>query len=235
MAATSAPQGPNGGGQMTALDVDEARQRFNETKAKVCNAWIVSARMPDPDARFRHGLGGGWIFPIVRDLGESYGWHPPWLKAVSTPQEISEMEVVMEWMAWLRRQPLEGDAALKRIMGWAAGIPMQALASREHCAARTITNRINRSLAKIMLRFLATVAVVDPARDDEPRRRRRITSFTEPPVRSRGAGPGIADAPDSLEPGKVWVGGRFYFRGEPYEPEGDVHHLQGNTISARYG
>jgi hypothetical protein len=195
-----------------ALDVYEARQRFLEVKAKICNAWAVLARMPDPDARFRRGLGGGWIFPFVRDPGESYGWHPPWLKAVSAPEEISEMEIVMEWMAWLRRQPLEGDRALKRIIGWAAGIPMAVLAAREHCTARTINNRINGSLAKIMLNFFATAVVIDPVRD-EPRRQ-RITSFTQRPS--------TAAAPDSLEPGKVFVGGRFYFRGVPYDPEGDA-------------
>jgi hypothetical protein len=203
-----------------ALEVDQARQRFDEIKIKVRNAWIVFARLPDPDARFRHGLGGGWIFPVVRDPGESYGWQPPWLKAVSTPKEVSEMETVMEWMAWLRRQ--EGDVALSRLRGWAAGMPISALASREQCSAHTVRNRIDCSLAKIMLAFFSMVAVIDPVRDEEPRRRQRITSFTQPPVRSAGVGPSTADAPDSLEPGKVFVGGRFYFRGAPYDPEGDA-------------
>jgi hypothetical protein len=193
---------------LEAKVAEEGRRCFAEVKAKVRNAWIVFARLPDSDARFRQGLRGGWIFPVVRDPGESYGWQPPWLKAVSTPKEISEMETVMEWMAWLRR--FEGDVALRRVMGWAAGMPMLVLASREQCSARTIANRINRSLAKIMLEFLSVVAVIDPMGDDKPKKRRqRITSFTQPPARSSGSGPSTADAPDFLEPGKVYVGGDF--------------------------
>lgn len=201
------------------LDVAaDARQRFEETKAKVRAAWVVFARIPDLDARFRRGLRGGWIFPIVRDAGESYGWNPPWLRPVASPKEMTEMETVLEWMAWLRRQTGEGDLAIRRIMRWATGTPTMAIAAGEGCTAHTIRNRIDCGIAKVMREFegVAFVVAADPAPEDFPGRRAHDVILSKKP-------PVISDAPDSLLPGKVYIdqdGFGLMFHGARYDSDG---------------
>jgi hypothetical protein len=92
--------------------------------------------------------------------------------------DISHMEIVMEWLAWLRRE--EGDLALRRVIGWARGTPLYVLAHRERRCTRTIENRIDRSMAAILSEFLA-VRIAIPVVDEAPAVLPRITSFTDRP------------------------------------------------------
>lgn len=200
------------------------RERLTKLKLKFAAGLLVYARMPDVDARFRAGLSNGWALPVIREAGAAgeYGRHPPWLKPVASPQEITEMEAVMDWMAWIRRQPYEGDVAIRRIIGWATGTPMSVLGWRERCSERTIANRIDRSVAAVLREFFAVSVDVETV-EELPERRAPVTSFTEPPARGAGPGPATVGAPDSLLPGKIWIAGvGMMFRGERYDPEGDA-------------
>lgn len=189
------------------------RDRLTKLKLTVARGLLVYSRMPDVDARFRAGLRVGWALPVVREAGE-YGYHAVWLKAVASPGEITEMEAVMGWLAWLKRQPEEGDEAVRRIIGWAIGTPMSVLGWRERVSSRTIDNRIDRSLSKVLLEFQAITVDVGTV-EERPERSPRITSFTERPTK--------AASPDSLQPSMVFIDGiGMMFHGERYDPEGDA-------------
>jgi hypothetical protein len=60
-----------------------------------------------------------------------------------------EVAIVFEWLDRIRR--VDGDLAVRRIIGWAAHTPMRVLGKRELCSGRTVANRIDRSLAKLLL------------------------------------------------------------------------------------
>src|ERR1700730_8815938 len=123
--------------------VNEGYQRLVAFKKKVREAVLVYARMPDSDIRFRRRLRANWIFSVVYEQSEHGArYDPPWLKHVASPREITEMEAVMGWLAWLRRQPQEGEVAVKRIIGWATGTPLTTIAWREHRSERTVRSRI---------------------------------------------------------------------------------------------
>jgi Domain of unknown function (DUF6362) len=159
------------------------------------------------DARFRRGLRSGWTLPVVNAASDAYGYSSATARdAYPSPRDISRMEIVMEWLAWLRRE--EGDLALRRVIGWARGTPLYVLAHGERRCARTIENRIDRSMAAILKKFLA-VELALPVMDEAPAVMPRITSFTERPS---------ADAPPEVEPGKVYIAGvGFMYRGARYK------------------
>jgi hypothetical protein len=200
-----------GGADMDEV-AEDGRSRLISMRDTVVRGLVIFSRIADPDAKFRAGLRGSWGFSVVNEAIESYGYNSPWLKHVASPAEITEMEVVLEWIGWLRREPTEGEGAVKRIIAWASGTPMRVLSWREQCSERTIFNRIDSSISKILLEFEAIAVEVENL-DEPPVEERRPTCFTERPSK--------AGSPDSLEPGKVWIAGvGFMFRGARYDPYG---------------
>ena len=188
---------------------NDARQMLAALKQEVRDAWLVFARLPDVDARFRMGLRSGWTLPVVSAASDAYGYSDASARAeYPSPRDISRMEIVMGWLAWLRRE--EGDLALKRIIGWARGTPLYVLAHRERRCTRTIENQIDRSMAAILREFLA-VSIDIPVVDEAPAVLPRITGFT-------AARPSAADVPSEVEPGKVYIAGiGFMYRGAQYK------------------
>ena len=187
----------------------DGRRMLNSLKQAVRDAWLVFARLPDADARFRQGLRSGWTLPIVNAASDAYGYSNARPRAGHpSPLDISRMEIVMGWLAWLRRE--EGDLALRRIIGWARGVPMYVLAHRERRCTRTIMNRIDRSMAAILREFLA-VRIDIPVVDEAPAVLPRITGFT-------AERPNAADVPSEVEPGNVYIAGiGFMHRGVRYK------------------
>jgi hypothetical protein len=204
-------------GPALAMSLDDGipsgRAMLASLKTTVQEAWHVALLIPDIDARFRKGLkGGSWPFSVIHETCEGYGWHDPWLKECPSPAEISEMEVVMEWMVWLRQRQ-NGDVDLKRIIGWAIGVPMYILASRERRSVRTIQNRIDRSLAEILNKFLDIQMNIVPI-DEMELKPGRIRWFSSPT--------GAQESGETTEAGKVYVSGiGFMFRGKKYRSSYD--------------
>jgi Domain of unknown function (DUF6362) len=104
----------------------------------------------DPDAHYR-----GWAklpTTIVRDIADAYGYSTPWVRRFSpTPRDVQQMEAVMPWLAWLRRE--EGQVAIRRIIAWSLGVSLWRIGQREECSDQTILNRIDRSVARIIKNF----------------------------------------------------------------------------------
>ena len=187
----------------------DGRRMLDSLKQAVRDAWLIFARLPDVDARFRMGLRSGWTLPVVNAASDAYGYSDARARAgYPSPLDISRMEIVMEWLAWLRRE--EGDLALKRVIGWARGTPLYVLAHRERRCPRTIENRIDRSMAAILREFLA-VRIDIPVVDEAPAVLPRITGFT-------ADRPSAVDVPSEVEPGKVYIAGiGFMYRGVRYK------------------
>ena len=198
-------------------------------KETVREAWLTLAALPDPDARFRRGLGFGWVFQTV-DAYKSDD--PTRCKPTPSPEDVSEAEAVFEWLSWLRRQrpPSGGKFSIIRIGRWASGMTNLRMAEIEGCSEKTIRNRIDRSVAEILSEFIAptiderteacllpmaaSAANIVPINELAPRRE-RIRGFAPIPERPI-AGP-LEDA------GKVYIAGvGMMFRGKKYRSTCDV-------------
>jgi hypothetical protein len=181
-------------------------------KETVYEAWRTLAAVPDPDARFRRGAGGAWPLQTVSEwhaYTSEFVQNAPLPRVRPSPQAISRMEAVMTWMAWLRRK--EGDIAIRRLIMRSQGRQWHELAYFERCSERTVQNRVDRGMSKILKKFLdvsVDVAVIE----EPPPQAGRIRGFGEPSAND-GA-PGQTE----VVPGKVYIDGvGFMLRGVVYD------------------
>lgn len=129
----------------------DARTMLAGLKEVVKRALWTLAAIRDPDARFRY-QGTAWGFDVVQTMQEAYGYSKPRVRSFApSPEDVSQMEIVAVWLAWIRRTGGEND--LRRIIGWAMAVPTWRLAQREACSEKTILNRIDRSLNSILKEF----------------------------------------------------------------------------------
>jgi hypothetical protein len=140
------------------------------------------------------------------------------------------MEAVFDWLSWLRRQIPEkkhdyeivGDYAIRRIAAWAYGVSIWKLVQREHCSDRTIRRRIDRSIAKIGVEFKDEIEKIIPRFQMDSEELQPIEEPEPHQDRIRGFGDkATADAPDNLEPGRVYADGSMMFRGKKYKSSYD--------------
>jgi hypothetical protein len=113
-------------------------------------AILTLLALRDPDARY---LGWGRLpMHVVHDVTQAYGYDEARPRRFQpTPHDVSQMERVAPWLAWLRRE--HGQIALRRMIAWAVGVPVWRLAQREQCSEKTISNRVDRSVAAIVHEF----------------------------------------------------------------------------------
>ena len=182
-----------------------------ELKLKIKNAWLTLAMLPDPDARYRRAFGSSWTLPTFRSVKDGDYPSDIYQKLIPSPQEITEMECILDWLAWLRRvgEPGGGEYSIKRLAAWGLGVAIWKMAQRERCSEKTIHRRIDRSIAKILLQFKCIDVKFEEINEPELRPA-RIRGFTMEVATMTGA-------PDNLEPGRVYLDGiGFMFRGEKY-------------------
>lgn len=111
----------------------------------------------DPDAHF---LRQGARYNTIGDAALAYGYNSATIsRAPPSPAEVTRMEIVLDWLGWLRRK--HGVDEFRRIMDWAAGVPLFTLCTRENCSRRTIMNRIDRSLNSILSEFGAPAEQIE--------------------------------------------------------------------------
>lgn len=161
-------------------------------------AIVTLAALRDPDRRF---LGYASLPQnVVHDVHEAYGYSSATVREfIPSTFHISQMEVVLPWLAWVRRE--EGDKAIRRIIGWAMGVAAWRLGQREACSERTIQNRIDRSICAIIRKFAH--AELDVERVEEP-----YKGATYAMVFERAVG---TEAPVLIQ--KVYIGGMGMMRG----------------------
>lgn len=179
---------------------DEIRRELLEAVREILRYAILTLHaVRDPDRRYL-----GWAnLPqtIVHDVADAYGYSTPWVRRFSpTAQDISQMERVLPWLAWLRRE--EGQPAIRRIIAWSMGVSTWRIGQREQCSDATIMNRINRSTARIIREFANVNLEIEYL--DEPYKGAVYAIIWEIPK-----GP----AASLVRPSKVYIGGRGMYRG----------------------
>lgn len=195
-------------------DVQESKKLLSALRSMVSRAWQTMAQARDPDGRFL-GMAGSWPFAVVHDFNEAYGYSSAKVRRFTpTAKDVSDAELVMTWMAWLRRE--EGDDAIRRIMAWSLGVPTWMLGQRERCSERTILNRIDRSLARVLAQFMAADPEIETVEELDSAKPTIVGTAPEPRALELPPGMSVV-AISGIEPGKVFITGLGYmFRGKPW-------------------
>jgi hypothetical protein len=151
---------------VAASNDDEIRaELIGAVREIVRYALMTLNALRDPDKRYQ-----GWArlpMHVVHDTREAYGYASPAVRRFHpTPRDIDQMEVVVPWLAWLRRE--HGECAVRRVIGWSLGLPLWRIGQREGCSDRTVSNRIDRSICAIIQQFVGVDLPVE--RIEEPYR-----------------------------------------------------------------
>jgi hypothetical protein len=157
-------------------DTEIAAEVLAVMKAIVRRAIMTLWTLKDPDRRYLNPPSSNWLLSIVRERSESYGWAD--YRFEPMPHDISQMEIVAGWLAWLRRT--EGEQALRRLIAWTLGVQTWRIGQRERCSDQTIRNRIDRSIVAIIRKFAGadiSVEIVEDAKITKP-----YAMVTEPNV-----------------------------------------------------
>lgn len=163
-------------------------------------AIMTLSALRDPDARFL-GMAQAPV-EIVRDATEAYGYSSPRLRRFQpSPKHVAQMEIVMPWLAWLRRQK-DGEIALRRLIGWSMGVQTWRLGMREECSEQTILNRMDRSVVAIIKQFASVTLPVEKI--EEPFDGPKYSLVTD-----RLPGPHGGE----VRVMKVYIGGDGFYRG----------------------
>lgn len=152
---------------MTITDEQIAIDALAVLKEIVRRAIVTLWTLKDPDRKYLNPNISGWLLSTVRERSESYGWASYGFEP--TPHDISQMEIVAGWLAWLRRT--EGEQSLRRLIAWTLGVQTWKIGMREKCSERTIRNRIDRSIVAIIRQFAGadlTVEIVEDSRVTNP-------------------------------------------------------------------
>jgi hypothetical protein len=137
---------------------DDARKLLAGLRDVVKKAIWTLVALRDPDRQYMGG-GTAWLLPVVRQWDEYNSSAPRVRQFNPTPADVSHMEIVAVWLAWLRRE--ESESALRRIWAWALAVPTWKIAQREGCSEKTVLNRVDRSLNAILKHFGATDAEIE--------------------------------------------------------------------------
>lgn len=125
---------------------------------------LVMDSLGDREMRWLN-QGANWNRAINEQ--SAYGYTPQSaVRMQPTSREVSQAEIVASWLSWLDRT--EGPKAVPRLVDWSHDEPAWRMADRERCSVRTITNRIDRSVAAILREFggvSAEVATVEEGPD----------------------------------------------------------------------
>ena len=178
-------------------DEQIAAECFAAVKEIVRRAIITLWTLKDPDRKYLTARSSSWLLSVVRERSESYGWATYGFEP--TPHDISQMEIVAGWLAWLRRT--EGEQALRRLIAWTLGVQTWRIGRREGCSEQTVRNRMDRSVAAIIRQFAAadlSVEVVEDLKVTKP-----YSMVTEPSS--------VTDAPVTLR--KVYIYDKGMFLG----------------------
>jgi hypothetical protein len=183
----------------SARPTDEqiAAEAFAAVKEIIRRAIITLWTLKDPDRKYLTARSSSWLLSVVRERSESYGWATYGFEP--TPHDISQMEIVAGWLAWLRRT--EGEQALRRLIAWTLGVQTWRIGRREGCSEQTVRNRMDRSVAAIIRQFAAadlSVEIVEDMKMTKP-----YSMVTEPNI--------VTDNPVTLR--KVYIYDKGMFLG----------------------
>lgn len=170
------------------------KQQHASLKIAVKRAIVVLDTLGDNEMRFQN-MGQVWN-RATADASLAYGYNETRVRIVPTAREIAQAETVADWLAWLGTA--EGPFSVPRLVSWSHDDPIWRIAERERCSERTIHNRIDRSIAAILLEFGGETVDV-PEVDEAPAKAHLPNFMTERPT----VGPTQA----VNQHGKCWIDG----------------------------
>lgn len=135
-------------GMKRTPDEQIAAEVLDTMKVIIRRAIMTLWTIKDPDRKYLDAS-NGWLMSTIRERSESYGWNAYGFEPL--PHDISMMEVVAGWLAWLRRT--EGEQSIRRLIAWTLGVQTWKIGMREKCSEQTIRNRIDRSVVAIIRKF----------------------------------------------------------------------------------
>lgn len=140
----------------------DAKTMLVALKEAIRCAIVTLNALRSSDRRYL-ALGSAWSGanddPIL-----AYGYSEVVVRIQPTAREISQAEIVAEWLTWLGGRD---GTAVKRLSRWARGMQLWLMADLEKCSPRTVMNRIDRSVAEILKEFgglTAEVPVIEERR-----------------------------------------------------------------------
>lgn len=163
---------------------------------------------PDPDARFLRQR-SAWPTTVVDLARDAYGALPERMRLITpSPYDLSQAEIVTEWLAWLRRE--HGQESLNIVIVWALGTPTWRVAQRYHVHQRTIRYRIDRALS---LLYVYSIGVADPLAVNVTPELFDHGVIVDNTVelghaKFENSGRGVINTSAPALPSKVWVGDR---------------------------
>jgi hypothetical protein len=177
----------------------QPRHMLAALKIAVRDGVLVMQAMDDPDYKWRRPLTSTWRISAPDDANTAYAYSEIRLRFVPTPRDITRAEIVDSWLVWLHAT--EGKRGAHRVWHWARGAPQWLLAQRERCSEQTITNRIDRSMAKILEEFLEVEIEVGVVEEPAPE-----------PVHSFHGQHTCEVTGEITGHGKVWIDGVGFMR-----------------------
>lgn len=140
-------------------------------------------------------------WPITSGSEGAYGYNATEVRFLPTARDISRMEIIMDWLGWLRQSA--GDRTMWLVWSYCCDVPTWRLAQREECTERTVHNRAKRAIASIIANF-GGPSIVLPVLNEKPAE--PITSLVlekSLPGHSGTIG----------QHGKVWIDGTGFMKG----------------------
>jgi hypothetical protein len=183
-----------------ASKVDPTAKQFHAAlKGVIKRAIIVLDALGDSEMRFQ-GTGQVWN-RAINDASMAYGYSEANVRFVPTAREIAQAEIVADWLTWLG----VNHGGVRLLVLWAHDEPFWRMADREGCSARTVHNRIDRSVAAILKKFGGLDADIPEIEEVEAVTASRFTLRGARPVTMEGTQPLSRSAIDQHD--KVWIDG----------------------------
>lgn len=180
-------------GSFTGEAMTDAKTMLVALKEAIRRAIVVLNALRSSDARYL-ALGSVWA-GVGDDPALAYGYGETVVRVQPTAREISQAEIVSEWLTWLGARD---STAVKRLGRWARGTQVWLIADLERCSPKTVVNRIDRSVAAILKEFGGLDAEVPVIEEPHLRRPYRL-GFS--------AQDAVITEPSGVPAGHVYIGG----------------------------
>jgi hypothetical protein len=167
-------------------------------KEAIRQAILVLASIPRSDSRYL-ALGSAWSGEND-DPTLGYGYAETVIRIQPSAKEISQAEIVSDWLSWLGAQ---GPGHLPRLRRWARGMALWEMADIEKCSERTISNRIDRSISLILLKFGGLAPEIEKIEEGRRRQEYPLAFASDEPFDLEAEG---------LRAGRVYIGGVGWMR-----------------------
>lgn len=131
-----------------------SKEAVRAVKEIIRRAILTFHALPDPQSHF-HYQGSTWAGDYIDDYGKEYV--PLFFKP--TAHDVDQALVVLPWLKYLGEK--EGRRSVLRLVAWCHGISNHKQGERENVSAKTIINRVDRSVSEIIAKFFGVSCTIE--------------------------------------------------------------------------